>query len=497
MADSHSPNPGSPPSDDDLLRVPTSDNAIPSDAGSESASPIVEEIQSGETVVRTYFPDRKTEPAPAQASIPEPPPAVGTSLPPDPPLSEPTQPAGMGGTQSIAAPSQPVEWGGMRDQPPPKTKKGKKSGASCLVLIVGSLAVVILISVAGYLAWRGNYLDLAVVDDLLAQLTPQAEPPDEQPDSMAATPPPGQTPGVLIEPSSPAPSATPAIGVTRVLDTPQSPAATTIPTATPVITTGTDEEIEQNGTAMVYLAGGTFTMGSGTGSRERAHQVTLDAYYMDKFEVTNIQWAACFSAGACGLPVSPYDYNNGSYYGQEEFDNYPVIYVTWTQANAYCQWRGARLPTEAEWEMAARWNPATSEVTTYPWGDDWDSARLNFCDRTCLLRQNATGSFDDGWPQMAPVGSFPSGASPSGVLDMAGNVAEWVSDWFSSSYYAASPANNPTGPASGIYRVVRGGAWGVGDPRFFTTYSRSAFPPGEYNPGLGFRCTISADRVNP
>jgi formylglycine-generating enzyme required for sulfatase activity len=253
----------------------------------------------------------------------------------------------------------------------------------------------------------------------------------------------------------------------------------------------------QAGVQMVYVPGGTFAMGSQFAPEEGPiHDVTLSPYYIDQYEVTNAQWAACVLAGGCTEPAVTTAYDGSPYYGETAFDNYPVINVTWYEADTYCRWRGVRLPTEAEWEMAARWNPVTGAVTVYPWGDEWDPLRLNYCDASCLLTANADPSTDDGWPQAAPVGSFPAGASPVGALDMAGNVAEWVADWYGAGYYAISPAENPTGPASGTLRVVRGGAWGVGRDLLRSTV-RSRFSPDLFAAGLGLRCAVSADAVNP
>jgi formylglycine-generating enzyme required for sulfatase activity len=147
--------------------------------------------------------------------------------------------------------------------------------------------------------------------------------------------------------------------------------------------------------------------------------------------------------------------------------------------------------------MAARWDPETGTETTYPWGDEWDPARLNYCDAGCLIGSASDPAHNDGWPQLAPVGSFPGGASAVGALDMVGNVAEWVADWFSATYYSVSEDENPTGPATGTLRVVRGGAWGVGDATLLTGTARSRFGPGSEAAGLGFRCALSDSAANP
>ena len=209
------------------------------------------------------------------------------------------------------------------------------------------------------------------------------------------------------------------------------------------------------------------------------HTVTLDAYSIDKYEVTNARYKACVDAGGCTAPGSVNSWTRSPYYGTSTYADYPVLNVDWFQANAFCAWAGKRLPTEAEWEKAAR---GSSDTRVYPWGDSApDCTKTNY------------------WPSPAcvgdtsRVGSYPSGASPYGVMDMAGNVDEWVQDWYDSSYYSVSPSNNPQGPETGTYRVLRGGSWVsfdfVGDVR---SALRSVLPPRPLDlDSNGFRCVRS------
>jgi formylglycine-generating enzyme required for sulfatase activity len=268
----------------------------------------------------------------------------------------------------------------------------------------------------------------------------------------------------------------------------------TAPTLTPNITKE-GQGISQAGVSMVYVAGGKFVMGIDNGTvASPAHEVTISPFYIDEYEVTNHLWAICVSADACSPPGSTTNYTGGSYYGADDFADYPVIYVSWFAADAYCRWRGARLPTEAEWEMAARWNPETGAETTYPWGDTWDKTRLNYCDSSCADASFRDSSYDDGWAQTAPVGSFPTGVSPVGAFDMAGNVTEWVFDWYSSTFYSVSPPQNPTGPSTGTARSVRGGAWSLNDT-LTKSIVRARFDPSTQAVGIGFRCAVSASAV--
>ena len=243
---------------------------------------------------------------------------------------------------------------------------------------------------------------------------------------------------------------------------------------------------------MVYVPEGEFLMGSADSDADASsdekpqHTVYLDAYWIDKTEVTNAMYALCVQAGVCSPPSSTGSSTRSSYYGDPQYDNYPVINVSWNDATAYCEWAGGRLPTEAEWEKAAR----GTDGRVYPWGNENVAGNLlNFCDSNCQYDW-ADKTVDDGYADTAPVGSYPDGASPYGALDMAGNVWEWVNDWYGSSYYGNSPSENPAGPSSGDARVLRGGSW------YFYVSSVRAAGRGGYEPALrvidfGFRCSLS------
>lgn len=269
---------------------------------------------------------------------------------------------------------------------------------------------------------------------------------------------------------------------------------------------------------MVYVPGGTFTMGSDDArvdflsaicseynracytcspgrsvchrqwfdDEQPAHPVTLDAFWLDRTEVTNAQYAACVAAGACSLPSETGFYLRSDYFHASDYASHPVLYVSWQQAAGYCEWAGARLPTEAEWEYAA----AGPDGLNFPWGAEFDGTRLNFCDDGCWLPGSAS-AWHDGFEETAPAGSFPAGASWAGALDLAGNAAEWVADWYAADYYVQSPALNPQGPASGDNRVYRGGAWGL-QPLYASTRYRSFKPADATNIYVGFRCARSA-----
>ena len=260
-----------------------------------------------------------------------------------------------------------------------------------------------------------------------------------------------------------------------------------------------------DGVTMVHIPGGVFMIGSTQAEIEDAislckqfyspcnawyyeresplHLVTLDAFWIDQTEVTNAQYSLCVEAGICEQP-SICKKGEPTYDDPEKVDH-PVVCVDWQEAQTYCQWVGARLPTEAEWEYSFR--GATGSI--YPWGDEFDGSRLNYCDQNCS-QSHADERFNDGYPLTSPVGIYPSGASWAGVLDMGGNVSEWVADWLGD--YSQDALSNPLGPESGSEKMIKGCNWS-----FHPTYCRGAIRPS-VSPdtrfdNLGFRCVMPVD----
>jgi serine/threonine-protein kinase len=228
---------------------------------------------------------------------------------------------------------------------------------------------------------------------------------------------------------------------------------------------------------VVYVPAGNFLMGSDQGHDDErpVHEVSLNAFWIDQTEVTNAQYNRCVADGEC-------DESEFAMFGVYNRDDQPVVGVSWFDAEAYCEWAGGQLPTEAQWEYAAR----GEEGSVYPWGDEFDGQLLNFCDINCADEWR-DDDYDDGFECTAPVGNYLNGASWAGAYDMAGNVWEWVADWYDSDYYDASPAQDPTGPASGQSRGLRGGS------RFDTSLGtrssfRSSYDPTVRAEDFGFRC---------
>ncbi len=271
-----------------------------------------------------------------------------------------------------------------------------------------------------------------------------------------------------------------------------------VPASTPSPTPnlGTTQISAVDGMVMIYIPDGEFLMGSTSGDpyalpdEKPQHSVYIDAYWIDQVEVTNAMFAKFvadtghsttaenvgkgyvwtgsweFMSGADWRhPVGPSSSLSGR-------DNHPVVQVSWADAESYCAWAGRRLPSEAEWEKAAR----GTDGPLYPWGSASPAgSRLNY---------------DDTIGATTAVGSYPSGASPYGLYDTLGNVFEWVSDWFSDSYYLGSPSTNPQGPSSGSDRVMRGGSWHYGI-QYARTASRAHIYPDYTGDTLGFRCAVS------
>jgi formylglycine-generating enzyme required for sulfatase activity len=287
------------------------------------------------------------------------------------------------------------------------------------------------------------------------------------------------TPTPTVVTSTPTPTETPTNTPTPT-PTVVTPTKTPTRAPTPTRTTWVRSADEM---VMVYVPAGEFKMGSTEGDDDErpVHAVVLDAFWIDRTEVTNAQYARCVGDSVCDEAsfVNNVDFNG---------DEYPVVGVSWYDANTYCEWAGARLPTEAEWEYAAR----GEQGYVYPWGDEFDCSRGNFDDETQgddYLVPGGEGC--DGYDRTAPVGSFPTGASWCRALDLAGNVWEWVADWYDAGYYERSPTHNPLGPEEGDGKVLRGGAWD-GD----LGYLRSAYR-GWYLPSwfvyFGFRCARGSD----
>jgi len=208
-------------------------------------------------------------------------------------------------------------------------------------------------------------------------------------------------------------------------------------------------------------------MGSGEHSDEAKHQVVLDAYLIDKYETSNARYKEFMKATSHPAPA---------YWDDPRLSKptQPVVGVSWFDAEAYCRWRGKRLPTEAEWEKAAR----GIDGRLFPWGNQSPH------DRLANFGLGARFSYSQ---VLAPVQRYEQGRSPYGLQQMAGNVGEWVADWYGANYYETGPSKNPTGPEHGSFRSVRGGSWSD-LPKYLLTYGRFKLPPETRNSYTGFRC---------
>jgi formylglycine-generating enzyme required for sulfatase activity len=283
-------------------------------------------------------------------------------------------------------------------------------------------------------------------------------------------------------PSTPVPAATTTFTVLSFpteSSTPEPP--TIIPISTPSIFPTMISP--KDGMKLLFVPAGNFLMGStdadplASYDEKPQHTVYLDAFWIDQTDVTNKMYALCVAHNACQPPSNISSTTHPNYYGNSGSDNYPVVYVSWSDTTAYCKWAGRRLPTEAEWEKAAR----GTDGSIYPWGNDVPN-------NTLLNYNSIVGD-------TTTVGSYSSGASPYGVLDMAGNVAQWVNDWYRSDYYSTlgDNASNPQGPGTGDGRVLRGGSW-YDSNIYIRSARRSWSDPTVTDLNIGFRCTMSATK---
>jgi formylglycine-generating enzyme required for sulfatase activity len=239
---------------------------------------------------------------------------------------------------------------------------------------------------------------------------------------------------------------------------------------------------------MIYVPPGTFLMGENLedlleeckkeyaacetsmfNDEQPIHEVYLDGFWIDRTEVTNDMYALCVNSGNCSPPKKNSSYSRNSYFLNPTYGDYPVIYVSWFQAKQYCEWAGRQLPTEAQWEKAAR----GPESYIFPWGNTYPDDNL--------------ANYDDNQGDTKKVGSYPDGASPYGVVDMSGNVWEWVSDWYGP--YTSLAVSNPTGPDYGETRVVKGGSWYYIGSLIRSSYRESEKPESQFY-NFGFRCVL-------
>ena len=257
---------------------------------------------------------------------------------------------------------------------------------------------------------------------------------------------------------------------------------------------------EFNGIPFVQVPAGCFMMGSTDeqieyvvslgaerdvlGLEQPAHKVCLSEFWIMQTEVTNAMYKRCVAAGACAPPGDYADY----YYDDPAYADHPIVAVNWQQSADFATWLNGTLPTEAQWEYAAR----GPEGWIFPWGDESDGNRLNFCDVNCGFDWNKDGNYNDGYALTSPAGSYIDGASWVGALDMSGNVWEWTADRYSKGYYGslAEGVLDPAGPSSGWAPVWRGGAFNSAQFEARAA-SRSAGEPSLGQWSLGFRVVVS------
>lgn len=247
---------------------------------------------------------------------------------------------------------------------------------------------------------------------------------------------------------------------------------------------GSSRISQNDGMEQLYIPAGAFMMGAVEGDAGAeadefpTHEVFLDAYWMDKTEITNKMYGECVAAGICQAPNKSSSYTRSTYFGNPDYDDYPVVHVSWYMAYQYCEWAGRRLPSEAEWEKAAGSSVAFGR---YPWGNQLDCSLANY--------YNVSGGCG---ADTVAVDAFPDSASRYGVLGLAGNVWEWVFDWYQADYYEVSPLDEPFGPEEGAYKTTRGGSFNY-EGNLLRTTNRGLGAPGNSNYNGGFRCVQDAE----
>jgi serine/threonine-protein kinase len=291
---------------------------------------------------------------------------------------------------------------------------------------------------------------------------------------------------------TPTPTRTPLPTATPTSTPTPTPTQTPSPTPTPTLAPGETITRDVDGMTMVFVPEGAFRMGAPEDDAEASddelpqHEVILGPYWIDRTEVTIDQYKRCVADNACEAPYTRTTYDNPNR------GDHPMTLISWDQAQDYCQWIAeetgwdAHLPTEAQWEKAAAWDPESGTRRRYPWGNELDEERVHLGSST------------------APVGRYPDGASAYGALDMAGNAWEWVADWYHKDYYGTKNLpTDPTGPGGGRYKIFRGGAYDSVsnfDRQLRTSHREVGLPEGgaergAKGPNLGFRCAVSAERL--
>ncbi len=280
---------------------------------------------------------------------------------------------------------------------------------------------------------------------------------------------------LLLGACAPASTPTPTLPPPTNTSVPSAPPPTAAPTLAPVALAGPASGATMtwlDGSILIYIPSGQFTMGLGVGDAP-IKSVSLDGYWITRTKITNRMYAQCVATGSCAAPAQEV---GTPVYSNPDFGDYPVVGVTWDMAGNYCQWIQGQLPTEAQWEKAAR----GPNGNVYPWGNDKPSCNL----------ANLSGCLS----HTSAVDLFPDGKSTYGVLDMVGNVFEWVNDYYGESYYDSAPSSNPTGPAAGDMRVIRGSSFET-DPAQALPALRHPAAPASHSRDLGFRCVVSQPRV--